>query len=64
MSLHDLPQNGPELPLDPPGLAADVVDLVVRHLDRVAGCIRLVLSDADLTMGQPAIISHVDEVGS
>jgi hypothetical protein len=41
-----------------------VVDLVVRHLDRVAGCIGLVLSDADLTMGQPAVVSHVDEVGS
>ena len=61
MSFDDLPQNWPDLPLDTPGLAADVADLVVGHVDRVAGCIGLVLTDADLTMGQPAIISDVDD---
>jgi hypothetical protein len=59
MSFDDLPQNWPHVPLDTPGLAADVADLVVGHEDRVAGCIGLVLSAADLTMGQPAIISDV-----
>jgi hypothetical protein len=61
MSFDDLRANWPDLPLDTPGLAADVADLVVGHVDRVAGCIGLVLSGADLTMGQPAIISDVDD---
>jgi hypothetical protein len=34
---------------------------VVGHVDRVVGCIGLVLTDSDLTMGQPAIISDVDD---
>jgi hypothetical protein len=61
MSFDDLPTNWADLPLDTPGLAADVADLVVGHVDRVAGCLGLVLTGADLTMGQPAIISDVDE---
>ena len=61
MSFDDLPENWPDLPLDIPGLAADVADLVVGHVDRVAGCLGLVLTGADLTMGQPAIISDVDD---
>ncbi len=61
MSFDDLPQNWSDLPLDTPGLAADVADLVVGHVDRVAGCIGLVLTSADLTMGQPAIISDVHD---
>lgn len=61
MSLDDLPPNWPHLPLDTPGLAGDVADLVVSHVDRVAGCVALVLTGADLTMGQPAVIDHVDD---
>ena len=61
MSFDDLPPNWPDLPLDTPGLAADVADLVVGHVDRVVGCIGLVLTAADLTMGQPAVISDVDD---
>ncbi|MFL6081399.1 MAG: hypothetical protein ACJ714_15825 [Ornithinibacter sp.] len=61
MSFDDLPANWPDLPLDTPGLAADIADLVVGHVDRVVGCIGVVLTDADLTMGQPAIISDVDD---
>ena len=61
MSFDDLPENWPDLPLDTPGLAADVADLVVGHRDRVGGCIGLVLTNPDLTMGQPAVINDVDD---
>ncbi len=61
MSFDDLPPNWPDLPLDTPGLGADVADLVVGHVDRVTGCIALVLTTPDLTLGQPAIINDVDD---
>jgi hypothetical protein len=61
MSFDDLPENWPDLPLDTPGLAADVADLVVGHRDRMGGCIGLVLTRADLTMGQPAVVNDVDD---
>jgi len=61
MSFDDLPDNWSDLPLDTPGLAADVADLVVGHRDRVGGCIGLVLTQPDLTMGQPAVINDVDD---
>jgi len=61
MSFEDLPDNWSDLPLDTPGLAADVADLVVGHADRMGGCIGLVLTGADRTMGQPAVISDVDD---
>ena len=60
MSFDDLPSNWPDLPLDSPSLAADVADLVVGVRDRVGGCIGLVLTGDDLTMGQPAVVSDVD----
>ena len=61
MSFDDLPDDWADLPLDTPGLAADVADLVVGHRDRVGGCIGLVLTGADLTMGQPAVVNDVDD---
>ena len=61
MSFDDLPDNWADLPLDTPGLAADVADLVVGHRDRVGGCVGLVLTGADLTMGQPAVVNDVDD---
>ena len=61
MSFEDLPNNWSDLPLDTPGLAADAVDLVVGHRDRMGGCIGLVLTGADLTMGQPALVNEVDD---
>ena len=61
MSFDDLPDNWSDLPLDTPGLAADVADLIVGHRDRLAGCIGLVITRPDLTMGQPAVINHVDD---
>ena len=61
MSFDDLPDNWADLPLDTPGLAADVADLVVGHRDRMGGCIGLVLTGADLSMAQPAVINDVDD---
>ncbi|HYN67206.1 MAG TPA: hypothetical protein VES93_09985 [Ornithinibacter sp.] len=61
MSFDDLPENWSDLPLDTPGLAADVADLVVGHRDRLGGCVGLVLTRADLTMSQPAVINDVDD---
>jgi hypothetical protein len=61
MSFHDLPENWSSLPLDTPGLAADVADLVVGDLDRAGGCIGLVLTDADLRMVQPCLVNDIDD---
>ena len=61
MSFDDLPDNWSDLPLDTPGLAADVADLVVGHRDRLAGCIGLVITRPDLTMSRPAVINDVDD---
>ena len=61
MSFDDLPDNWSDLPLDTPGLAADVADLVVGHRDRLGGCLGLVITHPDLTMGQPAVINDVDD---
>ena len=61
MSFDDLPDNWADLPLDTPGLAADVADLVVGHRDRLGGCVGLVLTGPDLTMAQPAIIDGVHD---
>ncbi len=61
MSFDDLPENWPDLPLDTPGLAADVADLVVGVRDRLGGCVGLVLTRSDLTMGQPAVVNDVDD---
>ena len=60
MTFEDLPADWPDLPLDDPALAADVADLVVGVGDRLGGCVALVLTGDDLTMGQPAVVSDVD----
>jgi hypothetical protein len=61
MSFHDLPENWSALPLDSPGLAADVADLVVGDDDRSRGCVGLILLGADLRMTQPCLVSDVDD---
>jgi hypothetical protein len=64
MTFHDLPENWSDLPLDTSGLAADVADLVVGDEDRLGGCLGLVLVRPDLTMGQPCVITGVDDTTS
>lgn len=61
MSFDDLPENWSDLPLDTPGLAADVADLVVGDRDRAAGCLGILLTAADLTMAQPCLVHDVDD---
>lgn len=61
MSFEDLPENWADLPLDTPGLAADVADLVVGEQDRAGGCLGIVLTRADRTMAQPCVVHDVDD---
>ena len=61
MSFHDLPENWSDLPLDTPGLAADVADLVVGDADRDGGCVGLILTDPGRRMTQPCVINDVDD---
>jgi hypothetical protein len=61
MSFDDLPENWATLPLDTPGLAADVADLVVGHADRVGGCVALVLTGPDRSMAQPCLVTDVTD---
>ena len=61
MSFDDLPENWATLPLDTPGLAADVADLVVGHADRMGGCVGIVLTGPDLTMAQPCVVNEVTD---
>lgn len=61
MSFDDLPSTWDHLPLDDPGLAADVVDLFVGHADRVSGCMCLLLLDAELRLTRPFILGEVPE---
>ena len=59
MSFDDLPQNWSDLPLDTPGLAADVADLFIGERDRDAGCVAFLLAGPDLRMTQPVLVNDV-----
>ncbi|MBM6405170.1 hypothetical protein JQN72_13055 [Phycicoccus sp. CSK15P-2] len=58
MSFDDLPESWSDLPLDDPRLAADVVDLLVGHADRLDGCLCLLLLDDGLRLLQPVLVSE------
>ncbi len=59
MAFENLPETWTRLPLDDPGLAADVVDLVVSHADRLDGCVCLLVLDAELRLVQPCVVGDV-----
>jgi hypothetical protein len=61
MGFKDLPGDWSSRPLDTPGLAADVADLVVGDGDRAQGCVGLLLTSAELTMSQPCLVGEVDD---
>lgn len=61
MSFDDLPETWPDLPLDDPLLAADVVDLVVSHADRVDGCAGFLLLDDTLRLRTPLVIGDTGD---
>ncbi|WP_432558974.1 hypothetical protein [Granulicoccus sp. GXG6511] len=57
MSFEDLPPNWPSMSLRNPDLAADVVDLVVSHRDRLSNSLSLLLCDHLGCMIQPVTIN-------
>ncbi|MGG5260403.1 hypothetical protein [Phycicoccus avicenniae] len=61
MSFEDLPPHWPDLPLDDPLLAADVVDLFVSYADRVQGCAAFLFLDDRSCLGQPAVMGEIPE---
>lgn len=58
MSFDDLPESWSDHPVDP-GRAADVVDLLVGHADREAGCLLLLLLDRERRVVQPCLVGEV-----
>jgi hypothetical protein len=61
MSFDDLPDNWTDLPLDTPGLGADVADLVVGVADRESGCLGLLLTDERRRLLQPLVVGGVTD---
>lgn len=59
MSFDDLPRNWSDLPLDTPGLAADVADLFVGEADREGGCVAFLLTGTDRRLLQPLLVDEV-----
>lgn len=63
MSFEDLPETWATQPLTDPLLAADVVDLVVGHADRMEGCVGFLFLDDDLRLAQPCVLGEVPPDG-
>jgi hypothetical protein len=63
MSFEHLPENWSDLPLDTPGLAADVADLVVGIGDRESGCTGLLVTDGERRLLQPMVVGEVPDEG-
>ncbi len=63
MSFDDLPDDWSDLPLDGPGVGADVADLVVGIADRETGCIGLLLTDSRLRLVHPMVVAEVPDDG-
>lgn len=56
MSFEDLPADWAERPVTDPEITADVLDLIVRDADRVAGSIVAVVGNASGRVVQPVIV--------
>jgi hypothetical protein len=61
MSFDDLPDDWPDLPLDTPGVGADVADLVVGIADRENGCLGFLLTDDQGRLAQPLVVGGVSD---
>lgn len=59
MTFRDLPEHVDDAPLDSPGLAADVVDLIVGEGDRRSGCVGVMLCDSTARAVQPLVVTDV-----
>lgn len=61
MSFDDLPDQWSDLPLDTPGLGADVADLFVGTAARAAGAVAVLLTDDERRLLQPVVIDDVPD---
>ncbi len=61
MSFDDLPDRWSDLPLDTPGLGADVADLFVGIAAREAGAFALLLTDGERRLVQPVVVDDVPD---
>ena len=61
MSFEHLPDQWSDLPLDTPGLGADVADLFVGITAREAGAFALLLTDGDRRLVQPVVVDDVPD---
>jgi len=61
MTFEDLPQDLRDLSLDDPIVRADAVDLFVGHVDRIDGCLAIVLLDDEHRIVQPVLITEMGE---
>lgn len=61
MTFEDLPKNLRDLSMDDPVLRADAVDLFVGYVDRLAGCLAIVLLDHEHRVGQPVLITELGQ---
>ena len=56
MSFEDLPTDWAERPVTDPEITADVLDLIVRDADRVAGSVVAVIGNAAGRVVQPVVV--------
>ena len=61
MSFEDLPDQWSDLPLDTPGLGADVADLFVGVAAREAGAVAVLLTDDERRLVQPVVVDDVPD---
>lgn len=62
MSFDNLPTDWPQRPLTDPQIGADVVDLVVRDIDRATGALAFLLCHEDGSLAQPVVVGgHADD---
>lgn len=57
MSFHDLPSDWATRPVTDPHITADLLDLVVRHDDRMTGAIAILMCGPDHRLFQPAVVA-------
>lgn len=59
MTFEDLPARASEIPLTNRRVAADVIDLIVSDADRAAGCVGVMICDAEDRGIQPIVLHDV-----
>ncbi|GAA2742389.1 hypothetical protein GCM10009868_12180 [Terrabacter aerolatus] len=59
MTFEDLPARASEIPLTDRRVAADVIDLILSDSDRAAGCVGVMICDAEDRGVQPIVLHDV-----